>query len=162
MFGKSRLILFLVLVSALLLTACAGPFGKNAVTETISSPTVSVPMSFLEARRTGPAYDVSVTVPGDWVNQFTVRNVGNMVQFNYNDNGRERFVFSIEALSDKQYWQASGSYPGSQVNIINLGDTYFVYHLPIDTFYSGLPAEQFQAFAAVVPDIIASFTVAAQ
>lgn len=162
MFNKSRFVLFLVLASVLLLTACAGPFGKNAVTQDVTAPTISVPMNFVEARQTGPVYDVSVTVPGDWVNQFSVRNVGNMVQFLYNDNGRERFVFSIEALSDKQYWQASGSYPASQVNIINLGDTYFVYHLPIDTFYSGLPAEQFQAFAAAVPEIVASFTVAAQ
>jgi hypothetical protein len=163
MFGKSRLVLFLVLALVLLLTACAGPFGQSPVTETISNATVSVPMNFVEARRVGPVYDVSVTVPGDWVNQFTVRNEGNIIQFNYKDSsGLERFVFSIEALSDRQYWQQSGSYPGSQVNIVNLGDTYFVYHLPIDTFYSGLGAEEFQAFAAVVPEIVASFVAAAQ
>jgi len=162
MFTKSRIALFTLLITVfLLLTGCVGSFGADQVAA-VDSSVVSTAMHYVDGSTKGPVYNVSLAVPDAWVGQFTTRNVGNTVTFSYTPSeGESKLIFTIEALSPTQYWQASGSYPASQTNIVNLSDTYFVYHLPIDTFYSGLSQEQFLTFAEAVPDIVASFSAVA-
>lgn len=158
---KSRFVLFVVLVAALVLTGCAGGFGGNEVTA-VTAASVSATLQYVDGGKQGPAYNMTVTVPDDWVGVFDVQNTGNTLMFHYTkDVAEPALVFSIEALSPTQYWKASGSYPASQTNIVNAGDTYFVYHLPIDTFYSGLSAEQLATLSAAVPGIVASFAAEA-
>lgn len=158
MFVKSRFVLFTIVLLVLGLTACAGAFGGNEL-EPVTAATVNTSLQYVDIGVTGPAYDVSFVVPNEWVGKFVIRNIGNVLVFNHTtDTGQSKPLFYIEALSDTQYWQASGGYPTSQTNIINLGDTYFVYHLPVDTFHSGLAEDEFQALAAAVPDIVASFS----
>ncbi len=155
MSNKSRLIvLMLFVVASLLLTGCVGAFGASSV-ETVQGSEVTTSLQFLDRSAKGPVYNISVQLPNDWVGKVVMQNLGNVVNFRSAEtNG---LLFSIEALSERQYWKASGSYPASQVNIINRGDTYFVYHLPVDAHYSGLAPDVFAAYAAAVPDVIASF-----
>jgi hypothetical protein len=96
-------------------------------------------------------------VPADWVGQFETVNEGNTLVFNYiTENDRRAPIFFIEALSRPQYWEQIGSYPGQYTNLVNTFDTYIIYHLPIDAYYSGLPRVEFEALAEDVPDIVAS------
>ncbi len=156
---KLRFVLFTVLVvSALALTGCAGAISGNAVAP-VASSAITTSMNYVDGSNTGPVYNVSVTVPDAWVGQLETQNLGNVLQFKTSDTGS--LIFSIEALSATQYWQASGSYPAGHTNIVNLGDTYFVYHVPVDAYYSGLSAEDFQVLVAAVPEVIASFTAEA-
>ena len=74
------------------------------------------------------------------------------------DSGETAEIFYVEALSTSQYWQQNGAHPGSYTNIVNRGNTYFIYYLPIDVYYSGLSATEFATFAEAVPGIVASFS----
>jgi hypothetical protein len=161
MFVRSRFVLFIVLSLILVLTACAGPFGKSE-TLPVDAATFSATMQYVDIGEIGPAYNVTLTLPDEWVGKMEVRNIGNSLAFNrIVDSGLSKPLFYIEALSSEQYWQSSGSYPASNTNIINLGDTFFVYSLPIDEFHSGLSAEDLSIVAAQVPAVIASFNVEA-
>lgn len=158
MSAKSRLALLagmsLVLLS---LIGCGGSFIENEISPIVAE-TVSVQMQYLDGAELGPLYDVEVMVPADWVNQFETRNVGNKLYFTYlADDGVPAEIFYIEALSVSQYWDQNGPHPGSYTNIVNRGDTFFIYYLPIDSYYSGLDKTQFTVFAEKVPAIVASF-----
>lgn len=157
---QKRFVVFIALVVFLLaLTGCVGVFLGNDL-QAIDSPLVTASMQYLEGPEVGAPYNVSVTVPDEWVGEFNVRNIGNVLYFEYTGEGSRGVseVFSIEALSMAQYWEQSGSYPGSYANLVNLGDTYFVYYLPIDAYYSGLSEEKFTSLTEMVPGIVASFT----
>lgn len=160
MSSKSRVVLFTVLVVVLVMvTGCAGAFLGLEVSE-VDDTAVTIPMQYLQGPEEGPLYNVSLNVPSDWVGNFRVRSVGNVAYFEYTGaSGEPAFIFSIDALSDEQYWKQSGSYPGSYQNIVNQGETYFIYHLPIDVYYSGLSETDFAAFTAEVPTVIESFQV---
>lgn len=160
MSNKLRMLLLTVLLAVwVMVTGCAGGFLGLNVAE-IQNTAVVIPMQYLQGPEQGPLYNVTVNVPEEWVGQFQTRNVGNVVYFEYvGQNSEPALIFTIDALSDEQYWKQSGSYPGSYQNIINQGDTYFIYHLPIDTYYSGLSETELTALTAVVPDVIASFDV---
>ena len=145
----------------IILTGCVGAFAGNEVSS-ITSNSVNATMQYLEEGDLGPKYDVVMDVPQDWVGQFDLRNIGNRIYFDYTGGSQASQLFFIEALSADQYWKQSGSYPGSYVNIVNKGDTYFIYHLPIDTHYSGLDDTQFENFSAAVPTIVESFSAQAQ
>lgn len=159
MFVKLRFSVVLVTAAMLMaVTGCAGIAVENPVVS-VDSDTVVTQLNYVDGSEVGPAYDVSLTVPSDWVGQFEVRNVGNAIYFDYlpgSDVPAE--IFFVEALSPLQFWEQNGNLPGSYTNVANLGDTYFVYHLPIDAYYSGLPEEQFAGLAEAVPGVIASFT----
>jgi hypothetical protein len=161
MFGKSRILLLALLALIFTgLTGCGGAFIGNE-TMSVDSESVTAQLQFADGAKVGPLYNVAVTVPADWVGHFETRNLGNKIYFEYaTDNGGAE-IFFIEALSPSQYWAQSGSHPGSYVNIVNRGDTYFVYHLPIDAYYSGLPEEEFLSFSEAVPGIVASFSARA-
>ncbi|MEZ4591147.1 MAG: hypothetical protein R3D55_08390 [Chloroflexota bacterium] len=161
MFGKSRIFLMALLALVVMgLAGCAGSFVSNE-TAPIDSETVSTQLQYVDGAEVGPLYNVEVAVPADWVGQFETRNVGNKLYFEYVTDAGGAEIFFIEALSSSQYWEQAGSHPGSYVNIVNRGDTYFVYHLPIDAYYSGLPDEEFLTFSAAVPEIVASFSAQA-
>lgn len=159
MFGKKRFILVAVTaVVVFLLTSCGGTYINNEVTA-VSAETVAVQLQYVDGAEVGPLYDVQVAVPADWVGNFEVRNVGNKVYFDYvTDSGASAEIFFIEALSTSQFWAQNGSHPGSYTNIVNRGNTHFIYHLPIDAYYSGLSDEEFATFAQAVPSIVASFS----
>lgn len=159
MFGKKRFILWaLMAVSVFLLTSCGGAYVKNETTA-VSAETVALQMQYVDGAEVGPLYDVEVAVPADWVGKFETRNVGNQVYFDYiTDSGETAEIFYVEALSTSQYWQQNGAHPGSYTNIVNRGNTYFIYYLPIDVYYSGLSATEFATFAEAVPGIVASFS----
>lgn len=159
MFIKYRYNLIAVLLTtALLFTGCAGAFSSSEL-QTVTGSELTVQLQYLDRSEKGPVYNVSVQLPDAWAGKVVVQNLGNVLNFRAADtNG---LLFSIEALSSRQYWKASGSYPASQVNIINRGNTYFAYHLPIDSYYSGLAPDDFAVYAAAVPDVIASFNAQA-
>lgn len=156
---KARFVFVTLIVVMLLLSGCAGAFGSRPEVQPVNSQTVTATLQYLDKAQRGPRYNVSVAVPAEWVNEFETVNTGNVLQFRYTGESRKSGpLFYIEALSARQYWKASGSYPASQVNIVNRGDTYFVYHLPIDAFYSGLSPDALQVLSAAVPQVVASFT----
>lgn len=125
----------------------------------VDATDVTATLQYLERLDEGPAYNVSLTVPDSWVGRFETRNIGNVLYFDYlNDNGTKAQLFSVEALSEAQYWKMSGAYPNSHTNLVNRGDTLFVYHLPIDAYYSGLDEATFDMLSADVPAIVASFS----
>lgn len=159
MLKKSQL--FIVLLLTAVLVGCIGGFERLSESE-ITDATFTTRMYFVQGNVAGPEYDVTVTVPDEWVGQFATRNVGNILYFDYTGEGTSTAqIFTIEALSADQYWKQSGSYPGSYVNIVNRGDTFFIYNLPIDSHFSGLSDEDFQVLAEAVPQIIASFEASA-
>lgn len=161
MLVKSRFIILLVVVAlAITLTGCAG-VNVNTVA-TVDNQTVVAPLQFVDGIKVGPLYNLSVNVPQEWVGQFKLRSDGTKLYFDYvTAKGGSAPIFFIEALSQSQYWEQNGSHPGSYANIINLGDTYFIYYLPIDAYYSGLPKSEFNTLAEAVPGIISSFSVEA-
>lgn len=157
MLGKIRLVL--LSMALLLLVGCGGRASWVASAEdAVNSATVTRAMQALDELTAGPTYNVSMTVPASWVNQFKTVNQGNTLQFVYTGKGTDAPIFSIKALSANQYWMQSGSYPGSFRNIVNRGDTFFVSYAPIDTYYSGLSAAELAAFTAEIPGILQSFT----
>lgn len=162
MSGKFRV--FLLVISALVvfaLTGCGGAFIENE-TMPVSAETVAVEMQYVDGAEVGPLYNVEVAVPADWVGNFETRNLGNRLYFEYiPDSGEPTEIFFIEALSSSQYWEQNGAHPGSYTNIVNRGDTFFIYYLPIDAYYSGLPEAEFASFAEAVPNIVASFNARA-
>ncbi len=161
MLVKSRFIILLVVAAlALILSGCAGT-NVNTVTP-VDNEMVVLPVQFIDGIEVGPVYNMSVNVPQDWVGKFQSRSVGNKVYFDYiTASGTTAPIFFIEALSPSQYWDQNGAHPTSYINLINRGDTFFVYYLPIDAYYSGLPKQEFDSFAAVVPGVVSSFTAEA-
>lgn len=161
MFGKLRV--FLLALLALAVVALAGCGGSFLMNETLSvdSDTVVVQLQYMDGAEVGPLYDVEVVVPSDWVGEFETRNVGNKLYFDYVTDFGGAEVFYIEALSESQYWEQNGAHPGSFTNIVNRGDTYFIYHLPIDAYYSGLSEDDFLSFSEAVPGIVESFSARA-
>lgn len=162
--SKSRIIVLAgLLVLLLLISGCASGFAANE-TAMVTSQLINTTMWYVDGPIQGPRYDVTLEVPAAWVDTFQVRNIGNRLYFDYigPDNQIPAEVFFIEAVSPKQYWQQSGSYPGSYVNIVNQRDTYFSYYLPVDAYYSDLPQVDFDRFGALVPDVIRTFVAQAQ
>lgn len=161
MFTQPRFILGLIIAAlALTLSGCAGT-NVNTVAP-VNNETVVIPVQFIDGIEVGPLYNMSVNVPQDWVGKFQSRSVGNKVYFDYlTGSGAAAPIFFIEALSPSQYWDQNGAHPTSYINLINRGDTFFVYYLPIDAYYSGLPKQEFDTFAAAVPGIVSSFAAEA-
>lgn len=158
----SRFRYVLIAVALLLLVGCRSQaFGNYGVqTAPVDAAAVVQPLRFADQESVGSSYNVSVTVPESWVGQFEVRNTGNSLAFVYvGDSNRRAPIFYIEALSHDQYWEQIGSYPTLYTNIgILNNNTYFIYYVPPDAYYSGLPKEVFEAFAAEVPAVVASFS----
>jgi hypothetical protein len=154
-------LLFLSLAMLALVGCGSRSFGSLSVqTEPIETATITRTLQFIESNRLGPVYRISLTVPDEWVGRSQTRNRGNSLVFEFlNERGRSAPIFSLDALSNAQYWEQIGNLPGDYNSIINTADTYIVYHLPITAFYSGLPAAQFQALAEAVPGIIQSISV---
>lgn len=161
---RIRLILLSMLV--LTLAACGGGAFRTSETQAIDSQTVTTSMYYIDEQEEGPTYQVTFNVPEDWVGEFEFRNNGNTVVLsrivksdNENVADKRADIFTIFALSDTQYWQQIGSYPGGFPNIKYTQDTYFAYRTPIDPHYAGLPDETYEAFASQVPDIMDTFEV---
>lgn len=157
MLVKSRFIIFLVVI-ILLLTGCAGMTVSEPIAA-VDSETVTKQLQYVDGIKIGPLYNTSVTVPAEWIDNFETRSEGNTLYFDYiTESGTPAQIFFIEALSPLQYWKQAGAHPGSYINLVNRGDTFFIYYLPIDNYYSGLSSEEFMPFAEAVPEIVASFT----
>ncbi len=154
-------ILFLSLAMLALVGCGSRSFGTLSVqTEPVETTTITRTVQFVESGRLGPAYNISLTVPTEWVGRFQTRNRGNSLLFEFiNDRGRPAPIFSLDALSNAQYWEQIGNLPGDYNSIINTADTYIVYHLPLTPFYSGLSPAQFQSLADSVPSVIQSIRV---
>lgn len=155
---------FALLVALVGVLAACGPRNLEVFqlqVEPIENTTVTRTLQFIENNRDpGPAYSFSVEVPSDWVGQVETSRLENRITFEYlSEDGVRADLFFIDALSRPQYWQQVGSYPGDFNNVKNTYDTYFIYHLPLDAYYSGLDQAVFEEFAAQVPDIIASFNL---
>lgn len=159
MTSKLRIVL-LGLAALLALAGCSGG-GASVTVDVVESENVSFEMRFTEGANRGPFYTVDLTLPQGWVDTFQIRARDNRLEFEFiRDDVRRASIFTIEALSRSQYWEQIGSYPEDYVNILFTADTYFIYHLPPDAYYSGLPDDEFAAFAAEVPGIIQSFAAA--
>lgn len=159
---QSRFIILMVLCTFVLLvsTACGGAFTNvDPVVSSVTEATVQHTIQYVDGFNEGPLYQFTLTLPEDWVGNIATRSEGNVVYFDaVESNG---LLFYIEALSEAQFWKQS-SYPGEYTNIATTPDnTFFIYHLPIDAYYSGLPVETFEALSADVPAVISTFTVAA-
>lgn len=165
--------LTLLALAMLALTGCTQyAFGGNqSEVETIDGTTITRTLQYLDDNTAGPLYELTFTVPDGWVDEFQTLNRGNSLVFRYitededdadaddDDEDREpagSLIFTIDALSNAQYWEQIGSYPGQYKNITNTADTYFIYNLPIDAYYSGLADEEFDELAADVPAVIQS------
>lgn len=160
---KSRFIRLGLLstVLLLLLAGCGRSFGSfEPIAAPVTDKVVTGTMQYLLRLDEGPVYNFTLTLPDEWVGKITTRNGGNVVFFDYiTDSGASVPFFTIEALSEEQLWKQEGGYPAYRSSIINTADTYFLYHLPVDAYYSGLPEETFASLAAAVPPVMLSFAV---
>lgn len=170
---RTRLFRWMLLALAVLaLTGCTQYAfgGSKSDVEAVDSVTVVRTLQYLDNNTQGPRYELTFTVPESWVGQFQTLNQGNSLIFRYVDDADDEDldedempsgspVFFIDALSNAQYWEQIGGYPGQYKMFANAADTYFIYHLPIDSFYSGLSDEDFEALAAEVPAIMQSVEV---
>jgi len=155
-----RFIFIAVLSAALVLpTGCGRSFSVLEPSVTLATEaTIVSTIQYLDGLKDGPVYEFSLTLPESLVGKIATRAQGNVVYFDYAESNAP--LFSIQALSRAQFWK-QGNYPGEYTNIATTKDTYFVYHLPIDAFYSGLPKETFQAITAEIPGAFKTFTVKA-
>ena len=150
------------LVLLLSLGGCAGgAFGGFIPrTEAIAEQTVVRQLGYFDQGQKGPIYSVAVTIPEGWVGSFSTTSNGSVLTFNYiTPAGRTAPIFTIHALSISQFWKQNGSEPTQYKNIKATGDTYFIYNLPVDAFYSGLSREEYAIIAEQVPNILATFTL---
>jgi len=116
-------------------------------------------MQYLMRLEEGPLYNFTVNVPAEWVGKVTTRNLGNVLYFDYTADGTPAIpLFSITALSEEQLWKQEGGYPAYYSSVLNTVDTYFVYHLPIDAYYSGISKARYTELVAGVPALMPSFT----
>ncbi|MEM9953273.1 MAG: hypothetical protein AAF846_16830 [Chloroflexota bacterium] len=155
-------ILVLAITLMMILSACAGGAfgGIGSVTEAIDSQDVVRELQWFERGELGQLYEVSLTVPEDWVDTFQTVNNGAVLTFNrLDDNGNAFPVFSIHTLSFDQQWEQGGSYPGDYRNIYNDPETmtYFYFHAPAEAFYSRLTSDDYDALLAVVADVMTTF-----
>jgi hypothetical protein len=158
---QSRFVVLALILG--LLAGCGRAFGGfEPQTQSVTTKEIVLPVQYLEGLQAGPLYQVTITLPDDWVGKFATSNNGNIVSFNFNEKADRAQrapapIFSISALSERQYWKQIGGYPGSYKSILSTGDTYFIYYLPIDPYYSGLAPEAYSALAQQVPGVITSF-----
>lgn len=162
---KKLRIIFFSLMLLVLLVSCApgaGTFGGFDIqAEPVLSEVVTRPIQYYDEGELGPLHAFSVLVPEEWVGEFDTTFDRNQVTFNFlRPNGIRAPIFSIQALSYAQFWEQNGSYPSQFENLGVSGNTYFIYNLPIDAYYSGLPDEEFDLLSAVVPEVLVSFQAA--
>lgn len=153
---------FIILVVALFTVIGCSEFSPEEPEVTRLEETSLVRTLQYNDRGDGPRYDVSLMVPEEWVGDYDTLNRGNSLAFRRLEDADDesgRPVFYIEALSNAQYWEQIGSYPGQYVNIANTADTYFVYYFPIDPYYSGLTEAEFDDLKAQVPEIVRSINI---
>jgi hypothetical protein len=158
-----RLVIMGLLLSVLL-TACGGGGGTvggfKPQTETITTPTITREMRYFDQGQLGTSYTLALTVPDSWVNNFSTTSNGSVITFNFVDtNGRNAPIFTLHALSESQYWKQNGNEPTKYKNIKATADTYFIYYVPIDAFFSGLSKAEYDAFKAQVPDVMTTLVV---
>ncbi|NJL94525.1 MAG: hypothetical protein HC915_12785 [Anaerolineae bacterium] len=160
--------LILLSVALLALAGCTEHTfgGDRSEVSPIADQTVVQAIRYLDDNTEGPSYQITVTVPEAWAAQFEVENRGNAIVFRYLRGPEETrvaapFLF-IDALSNEQYWEQIGSYPGQFTNISNTADTYFVYHHPIDEFYLRISEDDFEALVDAVPEVIRSVEIVRQ
>lgn len=161
---KMGLRIAILLTLLLLLTSCGRAYTVNEPTVAVLDQGAAVGLlQYLENLEEGPAYAFSVEVPEAWVGNFALRNEGNKLSFDYlsGDDALPAPVFSIMALSRNQFWDQVGGYPGQYGDIVFTGDTYFVYQLPAEAHYSGLPEDVYDELAAQVPSVVSTFQVEA-
>ncbi len=151
-----------LLLAALLMLFSAG-CAASYIQETlpIDDTTITRSLQYFQNGGTdeGPLYDLTLNVPADWIGNFETKTNANRITFEYVASENNRIpVFYIDALSDVQYWEQIGSYPGVYVNLTNKLDTYFVYSYPLDKSISGLTEEEFAALVEQVPDVVSTFS----
>lgn len=145
----------------LLLAGCGRSFGSfEPVAAPVTDKVVTGTLQYLLRLDEGPQYNFTMTLPDAWVGKIAMRNSGNVLFFDYlNDAGDPVPFFTIEALSEEQLWKQEGGYPGYRSSIINTVDTYFLYHLPVDAYYSGLPKDSYKSLADGVASTVNTFAV---
>ncbi|NDJ51892.1 MAG: hypothetical protein GYB68_02265 [Chloroflexi bacterium] len=127
---------------------------------TINSTDVTASLQYVQVRERGPIYEIAMTVPDDWVGSFEIEGTGNQLLFNYLVDGDiPALIFFVEALSEEQYWEQIGSYPGDYTNVVFTDDTYFVYRLPVDPVFATLDEELYAGFSEQVPTAMSSFSI---
>lgn len=144
----------------LVLAGCgtARTFGDFGLTiENIDSNEVVRTVRYLDGDEAGPDYEVSFMVPDTWVGNFETRMDGNSIAFDFIfEDNRRASIFFIDALSEAQYWAQIGSYPGLYENLYSDNNTFFVYHLPDDSYYSGLSADEYERLRAEASNVAVS------
>jgi hypothetical protein len=150
----------LLALVVLLLAGCGRAYGSyEPSVQPIAQAEVTGSMQYQEGLTEGPTYTFSVNVPESWVGAFEVKNNGNTLEFIFDAPDRKARIFTVTALSERQFWEQVGSYPGQYQDIVFTGDTYFIYSLPVDAFWSGLTQEQYDVVAAEVPAVMTGFAV---
>lgn len=155
-----------LILASLLLTALVGCSGSNfnsfgLEVEPIEDTTVVRTARYQQMGNLGPTYQVSLEVPEAWVGTVATRSNGSTIIFeeiNPDNPARSTPLFYVEALSEPQYWEQVGSYPGQFTNLGNTWDTYFVWYLPNDMLYLQLTEDEKDERAALVRGIVPSFS----
>ena len=156
---RNVIIGFVLLMS---LSGCAGgAFGGFIPrTEGIADQVVVRELGYFDQGQFGPTYSFAITIPEEWVGSFSTTSNGSVLTFNYvTPSGRTAPIFTIHALSRGQFWEQNGNEPTQYTNLKATPDTYFIYNLPIDSFYSVLSAEEYDIIAAQFPGILASIEI---
>lgn len=161
MIARFRFVLvFAALLGALVLAGCnVGDVEFEESTVPVTNTTVEEVLRFVDMDEVGPEYIVRMTLPEDWVGDFQMRVSGNRLFLDLViDEDTTANIFFLEALSEAQYWEQIGSYPGTFFNVRNTADTYFTYYVPVFAFYTGLTEEEFETYTSEVPAIVQSFS----
>lgn len=159
MFAKFRFVLLALLLVTLV--GCSGvAAGVVDQVELINDTEVTRSLQWVDGRAAGPSYTVGFSVPEEWVGNVSTRTRGNTIAFVYTPDGGAQtgLIVEVQALSESQYWQQTGSYPELFVDLVNRFDTIFVYQVPIFVPESGLAGPVFEELVAGVPMIRQSFT----
>lgn len=151
----------LLCAALLLITGCgqsSAAFGSGI--DVVQDSSVARSIQYVDGRTEGPLYSFALNVPDEWMDQFVTRSAGNVVYFDYiGETEQPAPIFRIEALSESQFWEQQGSYPGQQFTVLSTAETYFIYYLPIDAFYSGLNKLKFEELAGQVPEVMSTFEI---
>lgn len=153
-----RTFLLLSFVALFVLAACGG--GFPVVSEPVEGAAVARTMQYGQAVKQGPEYNVVLELPEEWAGQLVTHNSGNILKFDYiNDSGRQTPLFALEALSEEQYWQQIGGYPGQVRTLRNLGETIFIASIPRDTFYSGVDEETYAGMVESITEALTTISI---
>ncbi|MCB0076331.1 MAG: hypothetical protein KDD73_02835 [Anaerolineales bacterium] len=152
-----------LLFGMLLMTGCGmAAHTTEPVVEAVNDSQIVRTLGYVESdtNKNGPRYDVGLALPDEWVGRVETRETPNVLYFDYRMEGGETAqLFAIEALSERQWAQQSGSSQTAHDELLHNRETVFVYNVAADPYFAGLARDDYDALVAQLPSVVQSLTV---